>query len=183
MTTIPGLAFLDLETSGLDPMVHDIMEVGLIMRRVPPPPDGWTETEIEFSLPFDPTKATPRALEVNGWGRRQFAPLQDIIWAAEFLHTVLEDWLIVGNNVQFDVAFLRELLRKHGLTPSWNHRLVELKPLAGGALGLAPPWSTDDLCRRLGVDPPDEDAHTALGDARWNKRFYDSLHLLPTDQR
>jgi len=41
---------------------------------------------------------------------------------------------------------------------------------------LAPPWRSDDLSRACGVEPPTpEERHTALGDARWVKRWYDHI--------
>ena len=41
---------------------------------------------------------------------------------------------------------------------------------------VAPPWRSDDLSRACGVEPPaPEERHTALGDARWVKRWYDRI--------
>ncbi len=41
---------------------------------------------------------------------------------------------------------------------------------------VAPPWRSDELSRACGVEPPnEEERHTALGDARWVKRWYDHI--------
>lgn len=41
---------------------------------------------------------------------------------------------------------------------------------------ITPPWRSDDLSRLCGVEPPTkEERHTALGDARWVKRWYDHI--------
>ncbi|QOH55230.1 3'-5' exonuclease family protein [Rhodococcus rhodochrous] len=41
---------------------------------------------------------------------------------------------------------------------------------------VAPPWRSDELSRACGIEPPTEDErHTALGDARWVKRWYDHI--------
>ncbi|WP_072814308.1 hypothetical protein [Rhodococcus zopfii] len=46
---------------------------------------------------------------------------------------------------------------------------------------LTPPYRSDDLSRACGVEPPTpEERHTALGDARWVKRWYD--HITGTGQ-
>lgn len=38
------------------------------------------------------------------------------------------------------------------------------------------PWKSEDLSRRVGVEPPGEDErHTALGDARWAERIYNAI--------
>lgn len=47
---------------------------------------------------------------------------------------------------------------------------------AEGVALLTPPWRSDDLSRACGVEPPTpEERHTALGDARWVKRWYDFI--------
>jgi len=38
------------------------------------------------------------------------------------------------------------------------------------------PWDSDDLTAALGLDPvPEDERHTALGDARWVMRIYDAV--------
>lgn len=41
---------------------------------------------------------------------------------------------------------------------------------------IQPPWNSDELSLACGVNPPSEaDRHTAMGDARWAKRWYDKI--------
>lgn len=55
-----ALAFVDTETTGLDPDRHEIWEVGLILR------DGeGAEVEYEWQLPVDLGKADPVALDIG----------------------------------------------------------------------------------------------------------------------
>ena len=47
---------------------------------------------------------------------------------------------------------------------------------AAAEADLSLPWRSDDLSRLCGVDPPGEaERHTALGDARWVKRWHEAL--------
>lgn len=163
-------AFLDIETSGLNPVLHEPIEVAYILE-----PD---EVTVGVSLPFHEDTADPMALEVNGYGKRPFLPMMDSFTFAKKLHGDLRDRIIVGNNVQFDMNFLREFLSRVSplLLPTWQHHVVDLKAIAGGALGLEPPWKTNELCELLSVDPPGKEAHTALGDARWNLMFYKGIY-------
>lgn len=39
----------------------------------------------------------------------------------------------------------------------------------------APPWSSDDLSRAVGVEPSDFQRHTAMGDVRWCRAQWDSI--------
>lgn len=101
--------------------------------------------------------------------------------------------VIVGAVPNFDTEMLAALLREHHLVPAWHYQPVDVETLAVGYLNgiveevgrlpsgvelddLAPPWDTDKISRALGVEPtPDEERHTALGDARWAMRVYDAV--------
>lgn len=105
---------------------------------------------------------------------------------------------IVGSVPGFDAEVLAALLRDDALTPTWHYHLIDVDTLAVGWLArrlvadaeaaavtipakarawdLAQPWTSDDLSRALGVEPPSEaERHTALGDARWAMRVYDAV--------
>lgn len=171
----PGLIFLDLETSGLDPVDDEPIEFGI----VGPGAAEWT-----FSVPFDEAKASPEALKVNGWGQREFAPLiPDARDAAVKLWGYLGGNpapVLVGNAVHFDASFVREFIRRHApaLNPEpWDHRLVDLKSLAAGRIGVDPRSLTSAaIGRHFGVPLPD-DAHTAIVDARWNRDLFYAMGL------
>lgn len=167
MKTFPS-AFLDIETSGLDPVVHEPIEVAYLLE-----PEGRV---VNVSLDFNFKTAEPKALEVNGYGKREFAPSADNAEFAVQLSKDLHDRAIIGNNVQFDMNFLREFLRRHAMIPTWRHSVIDLKAIAGGVLGIEPPWHIDTLCEKLGADPPGANQHTALGDAIWNREFYQACY-------
>lgn len=162
-------AFLDIETSGLEPH-HEPIEVAYILE------DGDSGEEILrqlVTLPFDMEAADAKALEINGWGVREFTPTVDPSWFAHVLHDQLKEVEVVGNNVQFDMIFLARFLQRHGLKPSWHHHVVDVKAIAGAVLGLKPPWNSEMLCEEMGIDmPTPEELHTAMGDAEWNKRLF-----------
>ena len=108
---------------------------------------------------------------------------------------------VVGAVPNFDTERLARVLGQYEDTaPSWHYHLIDVENLAVGYLNgvvaraidearmrdekpapydrtrTAPPWSSDDLSRACGVEPPGEDErHTALGDARWAMRFYDAI--------
>ena len=165
-----NIAFLDIETTGLDPLKHEIMEVAVILRK-----DSPIEAEqyLHFSLPISEMRADPKALEINGY-RERYSDLKAIERTRgkgrSVLYDMLKDALVVGNNVQFDLRFIEQLL---GMSP-WYYAPLDLKAYAAGMCGLARPASTAFL-EELAGTKVGKDAHTALADAEWNVRVYDAL--------
>jgi hypothetical protein len=81
---------------------------------------------------------------------------------------------IVGAVPSFDDVMLKAFLRKNGQAPTWHYHLIDVEALIAGKLGIQPPWKSDELSLKIGVEPPnDEDRHTAIGDARWVKQMYE----------
>lgn len=111
--------------------------------------------------------------------------------AVSAILSVLRGAVLVGSNPGFDDRFLRKLLGPG--SAQWHYRPVDIATLAAGRkLGMvemvrraggkalpsdevAFPFSSRDLSRWTGVEPPgDGAAHTALGDARWARDVFDA---------
>jgi DNA polymerase III epsilon subunit-like protein len=172
------LAFLDTETTGLEPTIHEVLELGLVID--PPPRLGGrhrrppTSTYVQWQtriLPQQLSVAEPRALAINGYAehpeRWEGAPkLAEI---AEELLRMLEHKVIVGQNPDFDVRFLRSGLLRAGIDPErvracLNRHTVNVANLAFEhlvPLGLNR-VNLDAICTFLGVS--NEGAHRALTD-------------------
>lgn len=167
-------AYLDTETTGLDPIRHQLLEVAIIHA-----PDNGV---IHFSLPIDLTRADPKALEVNRYHARlpELRQIQVTMPdALQLLINGLQGRTVVGNNVQFDCRFIEAWLREYGpaeVNPApWRYHLVDLKALVAGRYRMGPaPWSTGAIAQRVGV-PITEGAHSALVDAQWNKAVYEAV--------
>lgn len=166
---------LDIETTGLDPLKHEMIEVGLVIERSRTV-DHISFDEVAFSLPFDLERADEKALEINGWGKREFAPLWDPYYAAGFLQEVLSDAHIIGKNPMFDTAFMEAFLNTHGMKRTWHHRLVDIGSMAWGYYNgehdghLIQPPDSSQVGFIMGI--PNNQIHTALGDARWNYKVF-----------
>lgn len=171
--------YLDIETTGLDPVKHQILEVAMIF-------DGAPATrlrsvdEVHFSLAIDPVRASQAALRINRYDERQGElRTRELLphVAAYTLIRALADRVVVGNNVQFDMRFIENFLRQQGAddpTP-WNYHLIDVKALAAGRFQMGPaPWKTEAVAAAAGV-PLSDDAHTAMADAQWNKAVYEEV--------
>ncbi len=171
---MPKLAYLDIETGGLDPFQHDILEVAYL-RDV-------DEVEVDvthFSLALTEWKrANPTALKINKYEERK-DELGEIrvtpMYAAAKLLVELEDYIIVGSNPQFDLTFMRVFLHERGMgEPTWHYRCIDLNTLAAGHMGLATPLKTPEIAEQFNVPLP-KDQHTALADATWNMAAYRAI--------
>jgi DNA polymerase-3 subunit epsilon len=160
-----AIAFVDLETTGLDPSRHDIVEVAAI--RV-------DARSLEVLAEHDTLVAPQRlddaqleALAVCGFSKAAWTnavPLRDALLA---IAPLVEGALVAGHNVGFDWAFLEAGFRRAGLTlPQVDYHRLDTASLAWPlvASGELPSLSLDGLATLFGLERPRP--HRALADAR-----------------
>lgn len=137
------LVFIDTETTGLDPDLHEIWEIAIIRRDA----DGrdWEshyqlrKTEIHLEV------AEEKALEIGRYHERMIVPAGcfyaqidgDGKPCAMSYKTLVHDLtrhldgaMLVGSNPAFDAAFLRNFM---GTAP-WHYRTVDVATMAVGHL-------------------------------------------------
>jgi len=159
----PTLVFIDLETTGLNPLRSDVIEVAamkvdeqtlavldIFETRVRPAPGAYVE---------------PRAVELNGFALDVWADAP----SGERVFPLLSDFLdgsrLVGHNPGFDWAFLKATYYRHGLpVPDVDCHLLDTASLAWPLLrrGLVPSLSLRELCDHFGIS--NCGAHHALRD-------------------
>lgn len=165
---VSALCFIDTETTGLDPRVHQPYEVSWWLERSEKP-ETWT-------LPHSLDHADGAALRIGGYFDRSNAP-----WGGENERRALaarmcvrlRDVTLVGSNPAFDAAMLTRFI---GVAP-WHHRMIDVAAGAMWVFGLdRPPGLADvaDMCREQGHDIPEPD-HTAEGDVRTTRAVYYAL--------
>jgi DNA polymerase III epsilon subunit-like protein len=140
------LAFVDTETTGLDPRKHDVWEIAVILRR-----PGHEDHEYLFQIRTSLSSADPKALEINRHSERFAVPdgefaaqLPTAWWTSVTPHTettllhsllgILEGAMLVGSNPAFDDAFLKKLVQDAGAAPTWHYRTVDIAAMAVGHL-------------------------------------------------
>lgn len=186
------ICFVDTETDGVHPD-RKPWEIAIIRRE----PDGRETTWCEF-IDIDLSTADPFGLRVGRFYDRH--PLGRAIAYGDD-HDPFEPYAVglgrhpaayrvaqlthgahlVGAVPNFDAEILARLLREETLTPAWHYHLIDVESLAVGYLAgegrpLAPPWDSSYLLEALGVTAiPDDQRHTALGDARWVRALYDAV--------
>ena len=178
------IVFLDTETTGLS-LDDDVWEVAAIRREE----DG-SESEHHLFIRHDQDKCQrlPESFRADHLKRWDFTESIDPDEAAAYLEPLLGDGRphIVGAVPNFDTERLALLLRTYGFKPGWHYHLIDVENLAVGylaamqrltAIKCVPdmPWNSDTLSRAVGVEPPTDARHTAMGDVRWAMAIYDRV--------
>jgi hypothetical protein len=158
-----SLVFLDTETTGLDPALHEVWEIawaiddGAILSRV---------------LPHSLATADPEALALNHYWDR--FPGEEVDPGLDpFLRKQFTGVTIVGSNPAFDTAFLRA---RWGVAP-WHHRLIAVESMAFAVFGYEKPKGQAAVAADLrdrGYEIPEPD-HTAAGDVATLRAVYTAL--------
>lgn len=176
------LAFLDIETTGLVPGWHEMIDLGLVVADLEGVPLDSLFLRIQ---PEHPERTSEGARHVNAFDPARWrelgalGPSAAVDSLVRFQRRVAgeRDVMLVAFNSWFDTAFLDHLFR--GAGRSWRelyHYFVMDVPSMAWSLGYRG-LTGSELSTALGV--PDEphvaEEHTGLTGARLNARLYRAL--------
>lgn len=156
------LIALDLETTGLDPQIDGIIEIGAVR---------FKEGEVleRFNTFVDPGMPLPeRITALTGIHPEDLDGAPRIDYVLGDLRKFIGQLPILGHNVAFDLSFLRRYgVGKHNV-------LVDTYELAAVLLPTAPRYNLTSLSEQLGLQDLTQ-AHRALADAEAHARIYWAL--------
>lgn len=166
------LVFVDTETTGLDPKIHELIEIGFVRVR-----QIWAENEQpkfevveEWSKKIKPEHievADPISLKINGYtvtGWQGAFKLEEVM--REFSEKTNEG-IMVAHNVSFDAGFIDMAYSKCKIRNTMHYHRLDTVSMAFAKLHNTPDvtrYSLGELCKNFGIIH--EDAHSALSDAR-----------------
>ena len=176
------LAFIDVETTGLIPGHHEMIDIGIVMTDL----DGSELGELFVRIqPEHPERTSDGARAVNAFDEERWREHGALTDAAAIDRIVAfhqrtagdRSVLMVAFNSQFDTAFLDHLFRQQGR--SWRelyHYIVLDVPSMAWSLGLRSLTGTS-LAAELGVEdePHVAHLHTGITGAKLNARLYRAL--------
>lgn len=177
------LAFIDLETTGTNPEIHEIIEIGCIVAEQVPRPGRGPELkkidELDIKVrPEHMETAEPVALRVNGYNEADWLFAIPLKTALETLAKKTGGAIVVGQNVAFDWAFLEKGFEKTGLEHNFHDfHMLDLVSLSFAKLYDDPDYNQKFglrfLCERFGVK--NEKAHSAMSDIKATFDVYKKL--------
>ncbi|MGB5316600.1 MAG: 3'-5' exonuclease [Robiginitalea sp.] len=167
-------AVIDSETTGLDPVKDRILSVGgvkIIGGRIA------VQDTLEIFIAQDHFDAS--SVPIHGilkTGPNARIPEKQ---ALVQLGTYLEDTIVVGHHIGFDLEMIRQAQRRQGLPPLTNltldtGRLYRKTLLKTPLVPKKPSYSLDELAEKFDISC--KDRHTALGDAYITALAF--LHIL-----
>lgn len=168
------LAFLDLETTALDPFEGEIIEIGIVLAKQDEDPEGLPvltklSEHLIALLPEHIETADPKSLEVCRYHERDWSHAVSAREGVEKALSILKDTIIVAQNVGFDWAYLQKAVHDQGMVIEGvvHYHKLDLASMAFGKLygeSALFKYSLRELAAYFEVENPD--AHTALSDAR-----------------
>ncbi len=167
-----NLAFIDTETTGTDPEIHEIIELALIIARQVERPGKGPSLEIieecEWKIkPEHIEKADEQALRVNGYNEVDWMFAVDRKKAMEEFAKKTQSAIFISHNLVFDYAFVMKAFEETGVQNLMHYGKLDTISMALARLYDAPQadkFSLRALCELLKVE--NSKAHTALADTR-----------------
>lgn len=171
------LVFLDIETSGLDPKFHEILELAAV--RTCPKANTIRNVVECLTLPVKIHTAEPEALRINGYdGRRWTSEAIPLSMALQGLKDLCGTpngeggVTLVAHSATFDWGFLHKGLRKSGLDLDADNHVICTASMAWPFLmrGEVEKPKLEALCTFFGV--PNDGQHTAMRDVERMMEVY-----------
>lgn len=171
------LVFIDTETTGLNPELHEILDLAAVRVRA----DFSREVGIvsRLTIPMHLEIAEPKALEVNRYNPRE--------WEAHGVHVRValyefaqlmgapEEVVVVGHNPHFDWEMMRAAYRRESIAMPEAKYLIDTASIAWPLVvrGMLDRLSLETICLRYNV--ANDGSHRAMTDVRRTMRVYRRL--------
>lgn len=162
---------LDIETTGLNPSIDRIIEIG--MARIE---DG-VITQQYATLINPGISISERITELTGIQNEELEGMPRISDVIEHVVDFIGDYPILGHNVTFDYSFIKKAAVNANLTV--NNAGIDTLKIARRLLPETPHKNLSYLCEYFHIDPGR--SHRAYDDAVSASRLYDELRKIKPD--
>jgi DNA polymerase-3 subunit epsilon len=171
------LLFVDCETTGLDPIKHEIIELAAV--RVHPQLLYVERAFVSRVRPQFPERCSIETATVNGFDPQLWDREPDLYDVLKGFSSMAQGCILAGHHIAFDRAFLDSGFRRAGLLwPEMDHHVLDTASLAWPlvAVGALKSLSLAPVCELLGIS--NEGAHSARRDVARTMEVYRRLMAL-----
>jgi len=168
-----NLAFIDIETTGLSVIEHEIIQIGCLIT------DSSFKIIEEFELKIKPQhieNADKIAVKINHYKEKDWIDSYDLKEAMKIFSKKAKDCIMVGQNICFDAGFLEYNLEKLKLPSTMHYHKLDTIAIAWTKFNKEKDFehfSLREMCKRF--DIVNENPHSALSDARATFELYKKL--------
>jgi DNA polymerase III alpha subunit (gram-positive type) len=145
-----SIAITDIETTGLDAAVHEIVELAVLVV------DQKTlRVQDQYHARIRPRRlrtAAKRALEVTGYSPRAWTSAIELEPAIAVYAQKARDAIFCSYNLYLANSFMDAAFKATGVEDPTDYHRLDLFTLAWSRLGPGPA-NLDSICRRLGIVP------------------------------
>ncbi len=175
------LAFIDTETTGLNPDVHEIIELALIVCKQIAVPGRGPNLEIvkEYEWKIKPAHielAQEDALRINGYNETDWMFAYDLRPVMEEFAKATQSCTFLSHNLAFDYPFVMKAFKLADVDSKMHYAKIDTISVAFSRLYDVPQataFSLRALCELFKID--NTKAHTALADTRALVAVYKKL--------
>jgi len=122
-----NLVFIDLEFTGLDPNVHEILEIGCVLVD----PDLQVIKTFETkTIPEHSETADPASLVMNGYSEEKWKNAVPLKNALEELNQLAKDAMFAGWNISSDWLFLDKGFQRFEINPIFDYHFIDAMSIA-----------------------------------------------------
>ena len=168
-----NLAFIDIETTGLDVIKHEIIEIGCVITT----PKLKIIEKFELKIrPEHIENADAVSLKINHYKEENWISAYSLEEAIKIFSRKVKDCIMVGQNVCFDSGFLEYAFTKTKVKNTMHYHKLDTISIAWAKLHKKPNishFSLRELCKYF--DIKNENPHSALSDACATHELYKKL--------
>lgn len=147
------LAVTDLEMTGLDAQLHEIIEIGLIVIN-----QSTFKIIDKFEVKVKPTHiktAQKKALEKNGYNEKDWRKAWELKDAVEIYAEKTRDAIFVSQNAYADWSFMAEAFKLTGVEDLTDYHRLDLFSVGWSKAEEfdLTKFSLTSMCKSLGIEP------------------------------
>jgi DNA polymerase-3 subunit epsilon len=129
-----ALAFIDVETTGFDPEIAEVIELGVVIAKLK---DGELVVIDQLDLKIRPEHietAEPQALRINGYNEVDWLFAVELKEAMKLFADKTDGAIFVAHNVTFDYGFINQAFKKTEVENKMHYQKLDTISLAFAVL-------------------------------------------------